>query len=261
MGICLGILVYAWALSGGNQEAYLGIGLVTTEQDAKQDFVFVYTVMPGSAAAKAGVKPNDRLLKLDGERILNLGDVDRIMEAFNPGQTIALEVLRRKKTLAFEIRLMNMPPLTERLTPILGETFAGAFSMGYYWFGFESMDVRGQLAKKLQLPKGILVTEVFTEGPAKEAGLEAGDVVIEVAGKPVATQKEFADRLSTFKERSLVALLVVRDEVELELSFQLISIGDVPDAYRHDLLNYFELNGLIKGAIDFGKNFDFDPDQ
>jgi len=55
------------------------------------------------------------------------------------------------------------------------------------WLGVSIQDLSPELASQFGLaePKGVLINEVLADSPAKKAGLERGDVIVEYDGKPV----------------------------------------------------------------------------
>jgi S1-C subfamily serine protease len=78
-------------------------------------------------------------------------------------------------------------------------------------------------ARRLGLPVnyGALVTEVAAGGPAEKAGLRRGDVIIEVNGDPVTTGEEIVYHLRKCRVGDLLALVVVRDSRQLEITIEL----------------------------------------
>ncbi len=67
------------------------------------------------------------------------------------------------------------------------------------WFGASLQPVTSELADSLGLdrPGGALIKEVHAKGPAAKAGLQAGDVVVSVDGKPVQDPQAFQYRFAT----------------------------------------------------------------
>jgi serine protease Do len=62
-------------------------------------------VVPGSAAEKAGLKENDIILELDGEKITVQNSLAEIIQKYNPGDKIVLKILREKEEKTIEIIL------------------------------------------------------------------------------------------------------------------------------------------------------------
>jgi serine protease Do len=79
-------------------------------------------------------------------------------------------------------------------------------------------DLSGELAQQLGLEdaKGVVVTEVDPEGPASEAGIRQGDVILEVGRQEVKDAKSLQKALEKTDERAL--LLVRRGDNQLYMT-------------------------------------------
>jgi serine protease Do len=66
--------------------------------------------------------------------------------------------------------------------------------------------------------KGAMVTSVTTGGPSAKAGVEPGDVILEVNGKPVANRNALVEMIMGTKPGTTVPLKVLRDKAEKNLS-------------------------------------------
>jgi serine protease Do len=79
------------------------------------------------------------------------------------------------------------------------------------WLGVSIQDLSPELASQFGLaePKGVLVNEVLADSPAKKAGLERGDVIVEYDGKPVenATQLRNAVAQTTVGKKAVVKFM------------------------------------------------------
>ncbi len=86
------------------------------------------------------------------------------------------------------------------------------------WLGVRIQDVTPEIAEAIGLdrPRGALVTDV-PEGPALEAGVEAGDVILGFDGKDVADTRDLVRRVGEAAEGRQVALAIFRDGAEIEL--------------------------------------------
>lgn len=118
----------------------------------------------------------------------------------------------------------------------------GYVSRGYLGITFGG-EVDRTMARALGLdrPRGVVVGEVEADGPAGEAGLQEGDVILELDGNEVRNWTEFRMNIGTRKPGDVVELEVFRDgssetlEVELgELDVEQMASTVTPDE-RDDL--------------------------
>lgn len=100
--------------------------------------------------------------------------------------------------------------------------------------GLELQSLTGQLAKYfgVESRKGVLVSTVTDSGGAQRAGLQAGDVIIAVDGKDVASPADVTRAINA-KDSGTVSMRIVRDRREqtVELSVP----GPRPDTFRFEL--------------------------
>jgi hypothetical protein len=66
--------------------------------------------------------------------------------------------------------------------------------------------------------EGMLISDVRPGGPAEKAGLEGGDLVVEFAGKKIASLQDYSDALRGAKIGQSLLIVVIRDDERLELT-------------------------------------------
>ncbi|MGB4948060.1 MAG: DegQ family serine endoprotease [Candidatus Competibacter denitrificans] len=96
------------------------------------------------------------------------------------------------------------------------------------WMGITLQEVTQDLARSFNLeqPRGALVSEVNAAGPAAKAGLQAGDIIIAYAGKPIQDSADLPPLVGTTKPGVNQTLTVIRDGKERELT---VKLGQLPD--------------------------------
>ena len=95
------------------------------------------------------------------------------------------------------------------------------------WLGVTIQEVNADLAKQFGLKetKGALVSDVLEGSPAEKAGIERGDVMIDLDGKPVESATQLKNMVAQLTIGNKVSLTVVRDKKEKRLT---VVIGEQP---------------------------------
>ncbi len=87
------------------------------------------------------------------------------------------------------------------------------------WIGVQPSDMTPELAESLRLKvdHGVLITGVLEDGPASAAGMRAGDVVLAVAGRPVANTSQLLNAVAALKPQVRAVFAVQRGDKQLSL--------------------------------------------
>ncbi len=91
------------------------------------------------------------------------------------------------------------------------------------WIGVEPQELTTELAETFNLKagngslQGVIITGVLQNGPAAKAGIQPGDVITQVVGKPVANVAELLANVAALKPGSSVKFSVRRADKTMEL--------------------------------------------
>jgi len=101
------------------------------------------------------------------------------------------------------------------------------------WIGVEPRDLNPELAASLRLGSsdGVLITGVLRDGPAGRGGMQPGDVVRSVAGKPVQNSAELLAAVAALKPREEAEVGVQRGDRSLRLR---LTVAQRPPAMRRE---------------------------
>ncbi len=75
----------------------------------------------------------------------------------------------------------------------------------------EDLDQKDREALDFNGEYGVLVEDIVEDGPADEAGIEAGDIIVEIDGKRIESSENLIDRLRDYEPGDKVKVIVVRD--------------------------------------------------
>ncbi|SCY95646.1 Do family serine endopeptidase [Microvirga guangxiensis] len=113
---------------------------------------------------------------------------------------------------------------------VLNSAKGGARNVVRPWLGARLQPVDGDIATGLGLerPTGVLVTAVHDKGPATEAGLKRGDVILAVDGQPVDNPDSFGYRFTLKGTQGQVPLTVLRGGKQNTLQVRLMPPPETP---------------------------------
>ena len=86
------------------------------------------------------------------------------------------------------------------------------------WLGLKTQTVTADIAKSIGLdrPNGVLVTDVFPDGPGARAGIRQGDLILSVDGQPIEDEASLTYRVLTHKAGDDITLQVRRERGAME---------------------------------------------
>ncbi|AEI64563.1 trypsin-like peptidase domain-containing protein [Corallococcus macrosporus] len=176
----------------------------------------VTDVTEETAAARAGVRPDDVIVAADGQPIDSAGALTRLVAQKAPGTELTLALYRDAKKRDVKATLGKRPDLEG--VAVKAPSVGGSQRPAEHRVGMSLMDMDPALAESQELPpEGALVTEVAPASMAEHAGLLPGMVVVEVAGRPVRGAKDVVTALRKAKPGEAVLLRVALPGGALEL--------------------------------------------
>ena len=197
--------------NGRVEHGYMGIGISdVTPDDAKFFHVnnatgaVVTQVEPDSPAAKAGLKVGDVINELDGVAVENSGQLQVEVGQKRPGTTIRLSVLRDGKS-------MTVPVTVEAMRDRESGSERESAAKGKPRWGLAlddlTPDVRQQIGAATNV-RGAVVDRVVPGSAADNAGLQQGDIILEVNRQPVQSAADAREDLARIPQGEDALLLV-----------------------------------------------------
>ena len=191
---------------------WLGVGVQGLTADLAASFgldsprgALVTEVMPDSPAAQAGLRRGDILLSFDGQPVQQVSDLPRMVAATPVGHRADLTVYRDGEEIRIPVTVGRLEEPGKKAEPRNGATDT---------LGLTVRDITPDAMRfhGLESDRGALVTAVDPAGPAAEAELRPGDVVIEVNGREIAGVADFRSAVEQRKSGQTLRLLVRRGE-------------------------------------------------
>ena len=244
-------------LLDGESASWLGVELHEVTSETAKDLklpaergVVLGSIVPDSPAAKAGLKENDVVTEINGQRVEGAMQFRRMIREIPAGRAVELALWRDGHAQTVSVTLgkggerrqsmhvftpggapggfvLNMPDIPA--IPSM-EWDGSRFLMGAQpRLGIAAEDLNGQLGTFFGAPEGegILVRDVHPGSPAEKAGVKAGDVITSVNGERVRTVGDLREKLAAKREAKdkehgqSVKLGVLRNKSEVSLTLEL----------------------------------------
>ncbi|MFY9948270.1 MAG: PDZ domain-containing protein, partial [Candidatus Sulfotelmatobacter sp.] len=165
----------------------------------------VSQVEDGSPAAKAGLKVGDVITELNGQKVSDASQLQIEVGQKQPGTTIKLEVLRNGQPVSIPVTLEAMGSRDNQ-----GQEVASNGHGKARW-GLGLADMTPELRQQLQASNdvhGAVVEQVQPGSSADDAGLQRGDVIVQVDRKPVQSAADVQKALSAVPQGQDALVLV-----------------------------------------------------
>ncbi|GAB4121766.1 MAG: DegQ family serine endoprotease [Rubrivivax sp.] len=172
----------------------------------KPQGALVRNVEADGPAAKAGIEAGDIIVRVDGKPVEKSGDLPRIIGSLKPGTKATLGVFRRGTSRDIVVTVGEFP--AERPTrraqaePDRGAAPARAA------LGMSVADLSEAQKKELGVKGGVRVESV--DGAAQRAGVQPGDVILQIANTEVTDSKQFVALAAKAEKERTVSVLVRR---------------------------------------------------
>jgi serine protease Do len=187
------------------ERGYLGVEIQSVGPDIAEavglkhaEGAMIAKTMSGTPAADAGLKAGDIITKVNGQDVKDAGDLTRQIGLMKPREKIELSYWRDGAEKTANISLAQQKPETmasaetnqDTETPKLGLQLAPA------------PEANGQNQK------GVAIVGVDPAGEAAQKGLTTGDVILDVAGKPVSSPSDVRSQIANAKHEGKKAFMM-----------------------------------------------------
>jgi serine protease Do len=235
----------------GSGGGWLGVGVSEVSPDKVKSLklpeergALLGKIVPDSPAAKAGLKENDVVLEINGQRIEGTEQFRRMIHEIPSGRAANLTVWRdgRSQSIkvtvgkqeagnmkvfadgprSFAFKMPTMPAMPD----LSGLEHLRTFSMvspERPLLGIDAENLEGDFGHYFGAPdgEGVLVRGVFANSAAAKAGLKVGDVITSLNGERIHNASELREKLMTNREGKSLKLGVLRNKSEVTLTVEL----------------------------------------
>lgn len=187
---------------------FVGLGIQPLTPELRQSLgvpegvegALIGQVMPNGPSADSGIQPGDVVVEVAGVSVNSDRELLQQVAKLPVGEKAELTAYRGNRRKTFTVTVAQRPGGDQAQTPP---------AVQKQRLGLELRALSPDLAQRLRLPveEGVVVTQVSPGSAADRAGLQQGDVILQVSGRKVGNAEEF---WTAFESQAPAALLVQR---------------------------------------------------
>lgn len=210
---------------GSVTRGWLGVLIQEVNRDLARSFgleqprgALVARVIEDSPADAAGLEPGDIILRYQDHELVYSSDLPPQVGRTRIGTRAELEVLRAGERRTVEVEIAELP--REELAAHAGKSEAppAVTDLG---MDVEALDERRRAEHGLpEGTRGVVVVKLRA-GVARAAGMQVGDVIVSLDGRPVTSLRQFSSELADTKPGSALRLLVQRGDQPLWVALRM----------------------------------------
>jgi serine protease Do len=161
-----------------------------------------------SPAGNAGLRSGDVIVEFDGKRVTSPKQLTEMVADTPVGKATELKYVRDGRAETATIKLGERPPRDdEEVQPERGSPEEEGVKLG---ISISNLTAEMAREMKLRVPTGVVVQNVQPDGPAAEAGIQAGDVIHRINRTPVTNRQDYIRAMSSLRGDKEITLQISR---------------------------------------------------
>ncbi|HEY6386719.1 MAG TPA: PDZ domain-containing protein [Candidatus Acidoferrum sp.] len=207
--------------------------------------VLLERIVPDSPAAKAGLKDNDVITEINGQRVEGAAQFRRMIREIPAGRSVQFTVWRdghaqtvsatlgksedhgnlwfKTAPRAFSFQLPNIEVPEVAPMPDMDWGGYGVLAGSRPRLGIDAEDLSGQFGAYFGAPdgEGVLVREVHAGSPAEKAGVKSADVITSLNGERIRSLGDLRERLAGKRDEKTLKLGILRNKSEVTITVEM----------------------------------------
>jgi len=167
--------------------------------------VLVAGVVPGDPADQAGIQQNDIIIKINERPVTSSRDLTNLAASLGVGDKAKVTILRNGKSNILEVQIGKRPLTTASVREKGQKEKKGQY-------GFKVTNLTPEMSRRFNLEEtsGVMVVDVAPNSKADAAGIQPGDLIIEINHQNVTSAKDFKHLIDQNRKTDGINLLVKR---------------------------------------------------
>lgn len=200
---------------GAVTRGWLGVSIQGMTEELAKSFglsqgrgALVADVVPDGPAEQAGLKRGDVIVEFDGHPVPSANELPRLVAETPVGKEVPIKILRDGKEETVRVKVGELKETQE--ASVRGRSPRTRL-------GLSVQELTPELAQQLGVPEkqGVVVTGVAPGSPAEAAGIQQGDVILEMDRKKVRNLRDIQAALRTADPEKGTLLLIRRGSATL----------------------------------------------
>lgn len=215
---------------GRVRRALLGISIAEVSDQVARSVglelpqgALIQSVQEGYPAAEAGLQAGDVVLKVNGNKINSVNDLQTRVAEQKPGDRVRLEVWRDRSALQLDIELAEAPGGEEQTVSELEE----APGLQFQNLGMVLSELTDEQKDMYEVRNGVYVKRVVPESPANRAGVTARSVILTVDGERVKSISDVEEQIEAAQPSDIMKIGVIQFSIDDEIMERILFL-EVP---------------------------------
>ncbi len=172
-------------------------------------------VTDGGPAKNAGIQRGDVIVAFDGKEIKDSSELPYQVASTPVGKVVPVEIMRKGQKQTVRVKIEELK--AEKQDGEDGEGQQGSTTLGLH---VENLTTDIASAFGLSDKSGVVVVEVAADGPSADAGIQPGDIILEVDQEAVKDINQFNRKVTSHKKGDTILLLINRKGVTLFMTLK-----------------------------------------
>lgn len=179
---------------GTVQRGVLGVMIRTVDSKLAEDKsldiikgVYVDSLMENSAAATAGIKEGDVILKVNNIQVSSSPELQGAIAQYRPGETVDIMLNRNGKEKSYKVKLNSRDGNTTELSKEAGKLLKV--------YGAKMENIPKQMKEDLDIQSGVLVDKIFPGKIRKQTQMRDGFIITHVDKKEIKDMDDLLDKI------------------------------------------------------------------